>query len=75
MTTAKEDIVMLEITLNGDPAKTTAETLEQLIVELGLSDQRVATAINDEFVAATKRAEQRLSQGDKIEIVSARQGG
>ncbi|MEQ8823785.1 MAG: sulfur carrier protein ThiS [Filomicrobium sp.] len=66
---------MLEITLNGDPAKTTAETLEQLIVELGLSDQRVATAINDEFVAATKRAEQRLSQGDKIEIVSARQGG
>lgn len=66
---------MLEITLNGDPAKTAAETLEQLIVELGLSDQRVATAINEEFVAATKRAEQRLSNGDKIEIVSARQGG
>ncbi|MGE0022342.1 MAG: sulfur carrier protein ThiS [Hyphomicrobium sp.] len=63
------------ITLNGARLETGAATLADLVVEQGLADSKVATALNGEFVAAGRRAGTRLSHGDRIEIVSARQGG
>ena len=64
-----------EITVNGRPVATEADTLAALVAEQGLGDARVATALNGAFVAAPRRADTPLADGDQIEIVSVRQGG
>jgi sulfur carrier protein len=65
----------LKIIVNGDAATTGAATLAELVDELGFKDARVATAVNGDFVAERARTAARLSAGDRIEIVSPRQGG
>jgi len=63
------------VTVNGKRVETSAQSLEELIAEQALSDQRIATALNGQFVAADARVGTRLKDGDKVEIVSPRQGG
>lgn len=63
------------IVVNGDEIATRARTLDELVSELGLADQRVATARNGDFVSAKDRAGVQLDAGDRIEIVSPRHGG
>ena len=65
----------MKITLNGTRQETGADTLADLLDETGYSDARVATAVNEEFVPASKREAHRLADGDRIEIVTPRQGG
>ncbi len=65
----------LQIVLNGEARETRARTLAELCAELGHGDGRIATAVNGDFVPASRRAETRLAAGDRIEIVSPRQGG
>ncbi len=65
----------MKITVNGEARKTGAQTVAELCQELGLSDAKVATARNGEFVPARLRSEVRLADGDKVEILSPRQGG
>ena len=65
----------MRITVNGESQETQASTLEQLCAALGYGEQRIATAVNGEFVSAEARERLRLSQNDKIEIVAPRQGG
>lgn len=64
-----------EITVNGRPAATGAETLDVLVAEQGFGGARIATAVNGEFVPERRRADTRLADGDRVEIVSVRQGG
>ena len=52
-----------------------ATTLAALIAEQELADAKVATAVNGEFVPARARAQTPLAAGDRVEILSARQGG
>ena len=63
------------IVVNGDQVTTKAGTLAELLSELGLAGQRVATARNGDFVAEKDRVATRLDAGDRIEIVSPRHGG
>ncbi|WP_342394954.1 sulfur carrier protein ThiS [Rhodoblastus sp.] len=49
--------------------------LSALIVELDFSPEFVATAVNETFVRAKERRICRLSEGDKVEILTPRQGG
>lgn len=63
------------IVVNGDHMTTKAGTLAELLAELGLTAQRVATARNGDFVPEKQRSETRLDAGDRIEIVSPRHGG
>lgn len=65
----------LQVIVNGEAALTGAETLAALLDALGYSGARVATALNGDFVSERLRASVRIKSGDKIEIVSARQGG
>jgi len=65
----------MKITVNGTSRETDAATLYALLIELGYREARVATAVNDGFVAAPARPEQRLNEGDRVEIVAPRQGG
>lgn len=63
------------IIVNGEAVATSAATLDALIAERGLAEQRVATARNGDFVPARERAGTVIEAGDRIEIVSPRHGG
>lgn len=65
----------LKLQVNGEPVETGAATLADLVAAQGFGGQKVATAINGEFVPARARADKQLATGDRIEIVSARAGG
>lgn len=65
----------MKITVNGTAQETAAPTLDALLIELGYGEAKVATALNENFVPAALRPEQRLNEGDRIEIVAPRQGG
>ena len=63
------------LVVNGENKAVRALTLDELIDELEMSDQRVATAVNGTFVPQTERSARTLVDGDAIEILTARQGG
>jgi len=66
----------LKLEINGEPATTDATTLNELCQSLGFdAEQKIATAVNGDFVPEAKRAACSLQEGDKVEIVSPRQGG
>lgn len=65
----------LNITLNGAAVTTAARTVADLVEAERLATLKVATAVNGHFVPAAKRATTPLRDGDRIEIVSPRQGG
>ncbi|WP_348270688.1 sulfur carrier protein ThiS [Candidatus Filomicrobium marinum] len=65
----------IHVSVNGSDVETGAADLAALIVELDFVDERVATAVNGEFVRREARSSVRLTPGDRIEILSARQGG
>jgi sulfur carrier protein len=65
----------IKIVVNGAPMTTSAATLADLVAQMGFSNARVATAANGDFVAERLRGATRLEPGDRIEIVSPRQGG
>ena len=65
----------MKITVNGTTQETAAATLDALLIAQGYGAAKVATAVNDGFVPATKRPEHRLNDGDRVEIVAPRQGG
>lgn len=65
----------LPILVNGATATTRSRTLALLIEELGLADGRIAAALNGSFVPSRDWGAARLAAGDRIEIVSPRQGG
>ena len=65
----------LRVSLNGELRITEARTLAELVVEAGFAEAKIATAINGVFVSQSARAERVLAEGDRVEIVSPRQGG
>lgn len=65
----------MKIILNGEPAQVTGTTLAEAIIELGFAEARVASAVNETFVAKTARDDFQLSEGDRLEILAPMQGG
>ncbi len=65
----------MKITVNGTAQDTAAPTLDALLEELGHGGAKIATAVNETFVPAALRPQQRLNEGDCVEIVAPRQGG
>lgn len=65
----------MQINVNGRPLEVGATTLAALLAELGYADQKVGTALNQEFVRDRDRAATALREGDAVEIVTPRQGG
>lgn len=63
------------LTVNGEPQRTLARTLDALVAQLGYDGASVATAVNGDFVARAARAQRRLVANDAVEIVAPRQGG
>ena len=65
----------MKIIINGENTEVRATALDQLLVELGYGELQVATAVNGVFVAQGHRADCTLSQSDRLEVVTPRQGG
>jgi len=65
----------MELVVNGEPFDGDVTTLAELVSELGYGDQKVATAVNGDFVADIDRETYELRDGDQVEIVAPRQGG
>jgi sulfur carrier protein len=64
----------MRIVVNGEEIETQAETLDQLLDELGHDHVKVATALNGEHVPKSGRHVFFVA-GDRVEIISMRQGG
>lgn len=65
----------VEVIVNGERQALAAATLSAAVDELGFGTAKVATALNGDFVPAARRTFVTLRPGDRIEIVTARQGG
>jgi thiamine biosynthesis protein ThiS len=65
----------MKLTVNGEVREVAASTLAALLAELDYEGNWLATAVNSELVRAADRTECRLKEGDRIEILSPRQGG
>ncbi len=63
------------IIVNGETMETKAQTVAELLDELGYEDIPVATARNMMVVRKRERAETKLKDGDRIEILVPMQGG
>jgi sulfur carrier protein len=64
----------MKITVNGDNMDVAATTMADLLVELAY-DGKIATALNEEFVAASNRNNVELHECDRVEILAPMQGG
>ncbi len=66
----------MQIVLNGDKVETSdGSTVEKLLLQLGISRDRVAVELNADIVPKSDYEKQLLSDGDKIEIVHFVGGG
>ncbi|SFB11443.1 sulfur carrier protein [Poseidonocella pacifica] len=65
----------MKITVNGEPREISTTSLEDALRELGYGEAKVATAVNEAFVAAPARSGMTLEPGDRLEVVTPRQGG
>ncbi|WP_417248168.1 sulfur carrier protein ThiS [Celeribacter sp.] len=65
----------MKIMINGTPTDVRGDTLAEVLDTLGYGGAKVATAVNEEFVPAAARAQVTLAEGDRVEIVTPRQGG
>ncbi len=61
--------------VNGKAIDTTAQTVAELCTEQGYTDAKIATALNNDFIAKAERANTPLNEKDVVEIVAPRQGG
>lgn len=65
----------MRITVNGEPREMQGRTLAELCAALGYGEAKIATALNGDFVPASKRTQTLLADNDRVEIVAPRQGG
>ncbi|WP_173932584.1 sulfur carrier protein ThiS [Chelativorans sp. Marseille-P2723] len=65
----------MKLIVNGRPLETVATDLAGLLGELGYEGNWYATALNSEFVPREERKRTELREGDRIEILTPRQGG
>jgi sulfur carrier protein len=65
----------MKIVVNGETRDVRAPDLAALLSELDYPPELVATAVNENFVRARERAGRVLTDGDRVEILTPRQGG
>lgn len=65
----------MNLVVNGEVQALEVVTLSDLLVALDYEGEWLATAVNGDLVHREERAELRLGDGDRIEILSPMQGG
>ncbi|MFD7949213.1 sulfur carrier protein ThiS [Streptomyces sp. NPDC059744] len=70
------DSVALSVSVNGDPLSIAAgTTLEALVATLTAATSGVAAAVNETVVPRSQWSTEALADGDRIEVLTAVQGG
>ena len=66
-----------QVSLNGDAVTLSNEQLTEALCEIGYDpeQQGIAVAINMSVVPRSEWAQTTLSDGDRVDIVGAKQGG
>ncbi|MEP7454755.1 sulfur carrier protein ThiS [Phyllobacterium sp. SB3] len=65
----------MKLIVNGEAHDVVAQSLDALLLELNFEGEWLATAVNSELVRATERQNHVLKSGDRIEILTPKQGG
>jgi sulfur carrier protein len=65
----------MKLSVNGETRDVSSTTLDRLSLELEYEGDWLATALNGELVRADERSQSRLTEGDRVEILTPRQGG
>ncbi len=65
----------MNIIVNGEDKEISNTKLHEVLIELGYTGKKLATALNGNFVSIEDRKNTALSEGDKIEVLSPQQGG
>ena len=65
----------MKIVVNGEIFEAQSSDLDALLAELDYEQALVATAVNENFVRGKERARTPLKEGDRVEILTPRQGG
>ncbi|MCI4678694.1 sulfur carrier protein ThiS [Rhodoblastus acidophilus] len=65
----------MKIVVNGETRDVRAPDLAALLAELDFPPELVATAVNETFIRAKERRICVLAEGDRVEILTPRQGG
>ncbi|MBZ9653187.1 sulfur carrier protein ThiS [Phyllobacterium lublinensis] len=65
----------MRLIVNGEPHEIAAHDLDALLRELEFDGEWLATALNGELVRSHERPLCRLNEGDRVEILTPRQGG
>ena len=63
------------LTVNGERQEVAATTVKALLDELEYDGGFLVVAVNHDVVKRTQWDEARLREGDRVEIVTPRQGG
>ncbi|MEA2317143.1 MAG: sulfur carrier protein [Solirubrobacteraceae bacterium] len=65
------------IYVNGEPRESAGATIAELLSELGVEVQArgVAVAVDGEVVPRGEWADRRINEGERVEALSAMQGG
>ena len=73
---ARENGGMISVTINGETRRfETPMNCAELLAKLELAGKRVALERNGEIVPRSRHAQERLADGDRLEIVAAVGGG
>lgn len=66
----------MQVSVNGQPRQVAeATTIARLLDQLELATKYVAVEVNLQLVPRARHAEHRLSEGDRLEIVTLAGGG
>jgi len=66
----------MKITVNGDELEIKdSATVEDLIIQLSLTEKRLAVEVNQNIISKSRHSETLLSANDTIEIIHAIGGG
>ena len=63
------------LTINGEPQEVAATTIPALLQELDYDGEFLVVAVNHDVLQRRRWDEVELKAGDRIEIVTPRQGG
>jgi sulfur carrier protein len=65
------------IFINGEPRERAGATIVELLADLGVEDRArgVAVAVDGEVVPRAEWPERRINDGERVEALSAMQGG
>ena len=65
----------MHVFVNGDRIRIDTDLLAEIVEALGFGDRKVVVAVNEVFVAKTEWPSYQVLSEDRLDILSAMQGG